>query len=374
MRISLVELSNFRNHKQLLIDDIGPVLVIVGNNASGKTNIIEALQLLTMQESFRRPNPEELVYEATPTNQTSSITIHFEDNDTNNSKQLLLKDNTRTYLLNKKERPARELSDLLPAVLFTPDDLQIIKGPPEQRRDMIDSLGSRLSKSFAQIKVDYYRALRHKNSLLKQEEIDRDLLDSWNINLAKLGSSLNKHRQGLFQRLLEETAVAYTKISGGEELQGCYLALWEQYDSDLYEALLQIQAEEIAARRSLIGPQKDDLSFTINGHDARRFASQGQQRSLALAIKMAEIDILRRVSGKDPLLLLDDVMSELDTARRGCFVDLIEHSTQTIITTTNLGYFDADFLKRATIVELERNDNSGAGENEAGNHGGVGEN
>lgn len=355
MRINRIELQNFRNHAQLLIDVSGPVLIIVGNNASGKTNIIEALQLLTMQESFRRPKVEDLVYERKPEQQQCSITICFEDNATDNTKQVIFSENTRTYFLNKKERPARELSDLLPAVLFTPDDLQIIKGPPEQRRDLIDSLGSRLSKSFAQIRQEFYRALRHKNSLLKQDELDRELLDSWNVNLAKLGSSLNKHRQGLFQRLLAATALAYAKISGGEELQGSYLALWEQYDSDLYEALLQVQAEEIAARRSLLGPQKDDLVFMIDGHETRRFASQGQQRSLALAIKMAEIEILRQVCGKDPLLLLDDVMSELDTTRRNYFVDQIEHLTQTIITTTNLAYFDEEFLKRATIVALQKN-------------------
>ncbi|MDR2035628.1 MAG: DNA replication and repair protein RecF, partial [Coriobacteriales bacterium] len=123
-------------------------------------------------------------------------------------------------------------------------------------------------------------------------------------------------------------------------------------EQDLYAVLTQKRDEEIAARRSLYGPHKDDVCFTIEGNDARRFGSQGQQRSLALALKIAEIEILRRVSGKNPLLLLDDVMSELDTARRNYFVELIGQSTQTVLTTTNLGYFNEDFLKRATIVEL----------------------
>jgi len=347
MQIVRIELKNFRNHEHLVLGDIGTVLIISGNNAAGKTNTIEALQLLSMHESFRKPKIEELAHrhhKEIP----ASISIELREDSTIHTKQVIFKENTRSYFYNKKERPSKDLIDLIPTVLFTPDDLHIIKGPPEQRRDMLDSLGGRLSKSFAHIRAEYYRALRHKNSLLRQEEIDLDLLESWNTNLAKLGTSLSKHRQGLSKQLLEAAAIAYSKISGGEELQGSYSSNFE----DLAWELSQSREAEIQAGRSLVGPHKDDLILTINGSDTRRFASQGQQRSLALALKIAEIEILSRVCGRSPLLLLDDVMSELDTARRGSFIDLIESSTQTVLTTTNLGYFEEDFLKRATIVEL----------------------
>ena len=348
MEISKIELKNFRNHRHLIIDNIGPVLIIAGSNAAGKTNTIEALQLLSMHETFRRAKNEELLcnfnIQAAPT----VISLDLYDHDTLNTKQIVFQENTRTYFYNKKERPAKELVDLIPAVLFTPDDLQIIKGPPEQRRDMLDSLGKRLSKSFGNIRDEYNRALRHKNSLLKQEEIDLDLLESWNINLAKLGTSLSKHRRGLSEQLLEVAAEAYSKISGSEVLKGDYLTNYV----DLAWELSQNREAEIKAGRSLIGPQKDDLCFTINGADTRRFASQGQQRSVALALKIAEIEILKRVCGKNPLLLLDDVMSELDTARRTHFIDLIESSTQAVLTTTNLGYFDEEFLERAQVAQL----------------------
>jgi len=348
MQITSVELKNFRNHKHLLLKEIGPVLIIVGKNATGKTNTIEALQLLAMHESFRRPKNEELIFCNSLKEEVTSISIDIEENSIINKKQIVYTENSRSFFYNKKERIAKDLISLVPAVLFTPDDLQIIKGPPEQRRDMLDSLGRRLSKSFAHIRDEYYRALRHKNSLLKQEEIDLDLLESWNTNLAKLGASLSKHRQGLFEQLLQAAATAYKRISEGEELSGNYSTNHE----DLFEELSQNIQAEIQAGRALFGPHRDDICFVINGYDARRLASQGQQRSLALALKIAETEILQRVSGKTPLLLLDDVMSELDLQRRGCFVDLVGKSTQTVLTTTNLGYFDKDFLERATIVEL----------------------
>ena len=379
MQITRIELVNFRNHQHLVLDEVGMVLIIVGNNAIGKTNIIEALQLLSMHESFRQPKTEELLFRQKKGEDPARITVDITTLESANTKQLNIIQNTKTYFYNKKERPAKELIDIIPAVLFTPDDLQIVKGPPEQRRSLLDSLGARLSKSFAQIKTEYYKALRHKNSLLKQEEIDIALLDSWNINLSKLGTSLAKHRFGLFEQLLFDAAAFYEKISGGEILTGEYVSAWKEqgeisenlqdektatFDllkkeeglNDLYEALLHNREAEIQAKRSLVGPHKDDIHFFIEGHDARRFASQGQQRSIALALKMAEIEILRRVSGKNPLLLLDDVMSELDTTRRKYFVDLIGEASQTVITTTNLGYFDEEFLSRATVAKLSEED------------------
>jgi len=354
MKITGIELANFRNHKHFVCKDIGSVFIIVGDNASGKTNIIEALQLLSMHESFRRPKNEELLYNSRKKGEPSFISIEATSSDITHTKQIRFEEGNRVFFYNKKERPAKDILDTIPAVLFTPDDLQIVKGPPEQRRDMIDSLGARISLTFSHIRNEYKKAIRHKNSFLKQEEIDVTLLDSWNINIARLGSSLKKHRLGLFNQLIKTACTAYEKISGGEQLQGHYHAQWEEdYPGmDLFEIFSLQRDEEIAAKRSLIGPHKDDILFAIDGQDARRFASQGQQRSLALSLKIAEVETLKRLGGKAPLLLLDDVMSELDTQRRRYFIDLIEKSTQTVITTTNLGYFDTEFLKRATIMEL----------------------
>lgn len=351
MQITRIELINFRNHQHLVLDDLSRVLIIVGNNAVGKTNIIEALQLISMHESFRKPKGEELITRQRSREENTLISADILLLGSINTKQIIFNENNKTFFYNKKERPSKDIKHLLPSVLFTPDDLHIIKGPPEQRRELLDSLGSHLSRSFAQIKNEYTKTLRHKNSLLKQREIDKTLLDSWNCNIAKLGSSLYTHRLGLFEQLLESAAPLYSKISGGETLTGNYQASW---CGDLSTALQEKMEEEIGAKRALIGPHKDDVSFCINAHDARRSASQGQQRSITLSLKMAEIELLRRVSGREPLLLLDDVMSELDALRRAHFMDIVNKASQTVITTTNLGYFDEEFLAHATVVELSK--------------------
>lgn len=369
MHVSRIELKNFRNHENLVLTELNEIIIIVGNNAVGKTNIIEALQLLSMHESFRRPKQEELLTKQSKEDKIS-LFIEIKEEQISHSKQIKINQEGRVYIYDKKERSSKDVLGVVPSVLFTPDDLQIIKGPPEQRRNMIDSLGSRLSKTFGQIKSDYYKALKQKNTLLKQDEIDRVLLDSWNRHLAKLGASLSKHRQGLSKQIVDEASLYYFKISGGEELKGDYIMSWresykdeyedtssllkkEEIEEELYKAFSKKEETEIAAKRSLIGPQKDDIQFWIDKDDTRRFASQGQQRSITLALKMGEIEILKRVSGKEPLLLLDDVMSELDPTRRSFFTELIKEAGQTVITTTNLGYFEEDFLKDATIVRLK---------------------
>lgn len=378
MHISRIELNNFRNHQHLILDDLQKVIIIVGDNAVGKTNIIEALQLLAMHESFRHPKIQEMIYKGGECHQ-ASLSVTFTTHETPNTKQLILRNEGKSFLLNNKERQPREVLDSIPSVLFTPDDLLIIKGPPEQRRDMLDSLGTRLSKTFGQIKQDYYKALKQKNSLLKQDEVDVTVLDSWNKHLAVLGASLSKHRQGLCEQLLSKASLLYNQISGGEDLVGTYRVSWKEIpttyndedienneitssisneeidEAELYNAYSKRAEIEIAAKRCLIGPHKDDISFEINHDDARRFASQGQQRSIALALKIAEIEILKRVSGRNPLLLLDDVMSELDATRRGYFTELVNDAGQTVITTTNLSYFNETFLNKATVVTLRGN-------------------
>lgn len=361
MQITRLELNNFRNHQHLVLEDIGKTLIIVGNNAVGKTNIIEALQLLNMHTSFRKPKNNELINKKTCQNKEACISASIQINSLENIKKIILTEEKKRFFYNKKERTAKELLHTMPTVLFTPDDLQIIKGSPEQRRDLLDNLGARLSKTFLQIKNDYYKILKHKNSLLRQEERQSAVLDSWNIQLAKVGACLIKHRRNLFSKTIENASKFYKKISKGEELQGSYITFFDPYvkkieeknlEKELYTIISNNKEKELFAHRTLIGPHKDDIAFSVNGNDARRFASQGQQRSIALSLKMAEIIILKRIITTKPLLLLDDVMSELDETRRDQFMTLIKEAGQTVLTTTNLGYFKKEFLHKATVVEL----------------------
>ncbi|MDR2672321.1 MAG: DNA replication and repair protein RecF [Coriobacteriales bacterium] len=436
MQIKSIELINFRNHKYLRFEPTKALVIVVGDNTVGKTNLVEALQLLSMQYSFRHPTGYELVHQQQTVGEAQNtknckgeengslensridckIAIEYsnfrEEYDAGeNSSRACLRGATticmriiageRRFFVNDKQRSRLDMAGLLPAVLFSPDDLGIAKGPPLVRRELLDNLGARISKTFASIKSDYNRALKQKNLLLKEGYVDPDILESWNQNLAKLGASLFTHRVNLFLRLMDAATRIYADITNGEELTALYVPSHDEENptdvasggagfdtntrsfhktkeknntdsqkapdqvvrapvnlttSDVKEQLLQTmnnyQQRETGARRSLIGPHRDDIIFFLNGQDVRRYGSQGQQRSVALALKMAEIEVFKDVLGLVPMLLLDDVMSELDANRRAHLMQQIDRYSQTFITTTNLGYFDEQTLRSAHLLRL----------------------
>ena len=395
LTITGLAFDNFRNYQRLELREIARLVIIVGDNALGKTNIVEGIQLVSMIDSFRKPAWNDVVCRGCVQSRVS-ITYHL--NGCDNSIQLDIHENKRRYQLNEKPKNTRDLLGLLPAVLFTPSDLQIVQGPAEKRRTCIDDLGCQLSRSFVDIKRDYTRVVKQKNSLLREEYVNPDILASWDRNLVKLGSSLMSHRIALFERVSKKVQDIYHQIAPSESLSTSYIPSWCSLESEaenggspleketgldkeslfeMFESMVEKHGpKEIRQSRSLIGPHRDEISFFIDGKDARRFGSQGQQRSIALALKIAEVEVLREVVHASPILLLDDVMSELDEKRRVMLLELIDTTTQTFITTTNLGYFDERTLKRAQIIRLPLNGGSHAGQAnspppspQAGHHG-----
>jgi DNA replication and repair protein RecF len=370
-----------------------------------------------MLDSFRHPEWEDVVLHG---QETSVISLECIQNERDITLEMRIIDKKREYNLNGKKKKAFELYGLLPTVLFSPDDLQLIKGSSGARRELLDTLGSQLSRTYAELKRDYQKTLRQKNQLLKehQQEILREpaILHSWNHNLVKIGSSLLQHRVSLFEKLLNKTTQIFKQLSAAEDLSACYRPSLLSYlnsnkeeespvflkggedglppkedefegnpifDRDLttnshkvnvqnksypsqiplekreverlfFEALTLVQEEEIRRGVSLVGPHRDKIDFYINGRDIREFGSQGQQRTLVLAIKMAELEILREIHDNEPILLLDDVMSELDETRRNALLTMIDKKTQTFITTTNLGYFNRALLDKAQVVHLSK--------------------
>lgn len=271
----------------------------------------------------------------------------------------------RSYRVNgQAKRSASDVTGLLPSVSFTPDDLGMVKGPADGRRQTADDLGEQLSAKYGSLRKDYSRVVRHRNALLR-DQAPQGELDVWNEQAAVLGGALLVHRVRLVDRLMAHATEAYAALSGGEELS------WEYADKSGLEpgwAPRTISPADIAAqvraeifRRSaeerrrgvgLVGPHRDDIVFRLAGREARAFASQGQQRSIALAWKLAEVAVVEEVLRRRPVLLLDDVMSELDEKRRQALSDLVTKRVQTIMTTTNLGYFASGMLEGATVVEL----------------------
>lgn len=361
LHINNISLRDFRSYSELDLTLDPGVSVVVGPNAVGKTNLIEALQLVTAGESFRRPRWSEVIREGS---QSARVVMRAEDADTTLDVSLLIEPRRRSYTINEKKKRPIDLLGRMPCVVFTPDDLFMIKGPAEERRRTVDETGDQLSSTYARLRSSYARVLKQRNTALKAGA-DGAQVSVYDEQLVDYGAKLMTHRTRLVDRLAQRAAGLYEGMAQGEELS---VRLRNSYGFDQYGAeadeattrrelmrlLHDSAAEETARRTTVVGPHRDDLQFSINGREARTFASQGQQRSAALAWKLAEVGVIEDVIHRRPVLLLDDVMSELDRTRRLALMEMLSRTTQTIITTTNLQYFEPTEIDSVVVVELNQ--------------------
>ncbi len=383
LKIKSVILDNFRGYDRLSLDDLGNLVIVVGPNAVGKTNIVEAIQLLTAGSSFRKPSWTEVISWG---QERGHALIRLEEDKRRIEQRIVLAGNERSYEVNGKKKSPSSIRGVLPCVLFTPDDLQLIKASSTRRRDAIDALAVQLSKNYSSLKSEYQQALKQRNLLIKEGIHEGALFESWDESLAVHGARLCLARWRLFDRLLSHMTSIYSDIVPGEHLHARYIPSWDRHDPDgrqrgdvpsIEEPLQngdanppssELTLEEIQDRLigksrelanvelrrgvSLIGPHKDEIAFFINGRNARLFASQGQQRTIVLVMKLASVELVNEIVGTEPVLLLDDVMSELDERHRDALTAFIEKNAQTFITTTNLDYFSAETIDRATVVRV----------------------
>lgn len=367
MRITRLEVTDFRSYDRFEVEPDPALTVFVGPNAAGKTNLMEALRLLTATTALRPCKWDELV--RTGADQALALLEAREGERRLEIRMDVSAEGRRAWRVNgQSRRGAAQVAGLLPSVAFTPDDLDLMKGPAERRRAAVDDLGGQLSAVYAALKRDHGRVIRQRNALLKEQASDAELA-AWDEQAARLGGSLLVHRLRLAGRVMEAAQDRYAQLADDETLGWTYqdrsglaaLGAGEVGDITEQDAARAI-AEETARRRgeerrrgmSLVGPHRDDLVIQIEGRGARSFASQGQQRTAALAWKLAEVAVIEEVVRRRPVLLLDDVMSELDGTRRDALARQVSEETQTFVTTTNLGYFSEALLKKATIVELKR--------------------
>lgn len=389
-----LHVRNFRNYDDYTLELDPGVTVLVGRNAQGKTNLVEALQLATSGASFRKPSPAELVAEG---EEGCSIALRLEGDGRVVDLGCTVRDGKRSFSRNGKKCRAAGVRGVVPSVLFCPDDLDMIKRSASVRRAALDGFGVQLNEQYAQLLGTYERLVEQRNALLKERWCTREMLAAWNDSLAQAGASLLTHRLALLDRIRVRFVEAYAQIAPGERADIAYeasvdavlggasgevaegpaaadegsvagdrsaasassartgvdrttqVAWWRDR---MLAALDAVFDDELRRGITLVGPHRDEIRFSIDGRDARAFASQGQQRSLVLAWKVAEVAVTRDILGRPPLLLLDDVMSELDAERREAFVRGIEDEVQTVITTTNLGYFSDAILDRAKVVTI----------------------
>lgn len=351
LRIQDLTLANFRSYSSFTVSNLGELTIFHGPNAVGKTNVVEAIQLLTALTSFRKASAAELVMSgATQARVAATIT----DGNRLLDLALTFDDGKRAYHLNGKPRSVKSLKGMVPSIIFSPEDLSLIKGSDSFRRQELDQLGAQVNANYYQITRDFEKVLRQRNRLLKDEAAP-NLLDSLTEVFAKVGAQLTAYRKAMLTRIIPHIMSAYADISGGEQLTVEYHASWDE-TLDLVDALHGNREQERARKTTLLGPHRDHILFQVNGMNAGSFASQGQQRSIVLAVKMAEVQLIEEMLDQKPILLLDDVMSELDASRRAAMVEKLLPDTQTFITTANLDYFNKEIIEKARIIRIERPD------------------
>lgn len=354
--VKTLELQDFRSFGEKVVGLAPATTILCGPNAAGKTNTVEALQLLTAGYSFRHPTPTQLVREGA---QTARASARLEGDGRVVDLRCDVVSGRRQFFRNGKRVQASEVSGTLMSVLFTPDDLQLVKRSASFRRDELDDFGRQANRGFASVLATYTRSIEQRNRLLKEERPDLDLLDAWDASVALGGATLLHGRLRLFERLRAKVCEVYGELAAGEGLECRYLcslgeeALGLSKDElrELFCArLAAVRPDDLRRQQTTVGPHRDDVAFLIEGRDARAYGSQGQQRSVVLALKMAEVLLSAEVVGNQPLLLLDDVMSELDERRREAVTRFARCGVQTVITTTNLGYFSPELLDGAEVV------------------------
>jgi len=353
-----LEFTDFRSYGRFVLDPDEELTILVGPNATGKTNVIEGIELLTAAESFRKPSWADVVRWGAD---EAKLEMWAEgEGRVLDTAMYANSAGKRLYKVNgKARRRVSEVAGVVPCVVFTPDDLRIVKDAAERRRAAVDGVGDQLSPAYRSARVEYERILKHRNSLLRDETGDEEMLSLWTARLVESGVAFSGHRRRLFERISAKMSEVYRTLSGGESLQAVYQPSWESRtgtETDpqvaMFRALQSRRREERARATTVVGPHRDDINFAVDGRDARSFGSQGQQRTIALSWKLAEVGVITDIGGQPPVLLLDDVMSELDESRRHALAKFVGGAAQTFVTTTNLGYFEKELVDRALVVEL----------------------
>jgi DNA replication and repair protein RecF len=361
-----LHLQNFRNYDDQFVIFDAPKTILVGANAQGKSNLLEAAELLSTLRSHRTSRDRDLILDGEPVGQ---ISAQLQRDSGSVDLRLTLRETGRRTATVHSEPVKRQLDFLgyLNAVQFSCLDLDLVRGGPGERRTWIDGVLVQLEPVYAHLLQQYQQVLKQRNAFLKQSRaVDNPNLDPpqlllWNQQLATLGARVVQRRYRMLNRLEPLAQAWHQSISGQTE----HLALeyhpnvrhtLTQPEQLFPEFLAQLQAKAIAEYHqatSLVGPHRDEVNLTINATPARQYGSQGQQRTLVLALKLAELQLIEEVIGEPPLLLLDDVLAELDLNRQNQLLDAIQDRFQTLITTTHLGAFDAKWLESAEVLSVE---------------------
>lgn len=351
MNITSIKVENFRNLEKSEINFHSGLNIFLGNNGQGKTNLLESIYLMTKGKTFR-PSKSDCFVQWDQN--FTSVDLQINENDMDFQCRFVSDSKAKRFFVNEKKVSSTKLNQLFSSILFSPESLAAIKEGPEQRRDLIDDFLSSQNSAMVKLLGDYKKIIRTRNKLLKDYrngnldfKIFQDVLGSLDKNYLYLGTQLSYARVCALRELMPYIVKAMTYISDLDqnvEISVDYLISSESAidwnENQVYDALLarynDLKKAEIEAGVSLVGPHKHDIQFLYSGQDSRYFCSQGQQRALILSFKMAQVQYLKEQTGKAPLLLLDDVLSELDETKRTRLIEFLQKfKAQIFITTTD---------------------------------------
>ncbi|MDY2699945.1 MAG: DNA replication/repair protein RecF [Lachnospiraceae bacterium] len=362
MIIKSLELADFRNYETLNISFDKGTNILYGDNAQGKTNILEAIYVSATTKSHKGSKDKEIV---NFNKEEAHIRTYLEKEDVEYRVDMHLRKNkSKGIAINgQKIKKAADLLGLLNVVFFSPEDLSIIKNGPSERRRFADLELCQLDNFYLYNLNHYNKIINQRNKLLKDMYFNpglKETLNIWDSQLVSFGSKIIERRDLFAKQLCEIIGEIHKKLSGGKE------ELIIQYEPDVFiedfeRKMRENQEKDIRSKMTSTGPHRDDFSFIVNGIDIRKYGSQGQQRTAALSLKLSEIELVKKMTKDTPVLLLDDVLSELDSNRQNYLLNSIG-DIQTIITCTGLdefvnNRFEINRIFKVTNGVIDINDN-----------------
>ena len=357
MIIEKIKLKNYRNYDNLEISLNKKLNIIIGKNAQGKTNLLESIYVLSLTKSYLGVNDKSLIKLG------SNYAILEADvilkNDPKKFK-ILIKDNGKKVIINEKEiKKLSEYVSNLKVIIFSPENIRMIKEGPNIRRKFLNMEISQISMKYVKLLMDYNNIIHQKNEYLKISNKNKDYLDILNDEIAKLSVEIYLLRKDFIDSINIFIEKIYSEIMGMKGLKIKYVSNIDYFKEKQEmveknrEKLDKYLEKEILYKISLIGPHRDDFIFVLNDKNIAIYGSQGQLRSVILALKLSEIEIFRKIGDDNPILLLDDIFSELDLEKKNNLIKYINNNIQTIITTTDINMVDKNLVKMANVFEIK---------------------
>ena len=337
MYIKKVKLENFRNYDNLEVEFKKDFNLIYGNNAQGKTNILEAIYLSAIGKSFQTNKDSEMIKIG---KEKAKVEIEYETKDREGKITVEIADKKTFFINGIKQKKISDIIGKINIVLFYPDNIDIIKGGPAERRRFLDIMISQLKPNYIHILNKYLKTLDQRNAYLKQIKFDnksKDMLEIWDESLSGLSYQIYTYRSEYIQKIKEKIKVVHNKITNcgqqDEKIEISFISSGKS-QKDFYENLLRNRENDIRKGYTSTGSHRDDFDIYINDKKVNVYGSQGQQRTSVLSLKLTELNIIQDEIGESPILLLDDFMSELDENRRNNLTNAIENN-QVFITCTD---------------------------------------